>query len=284
MLSAFVTFRWEYFGLSILLIPLSIFIRSIRWKRILKNFGIESSQWEAFKMCILGGVSTALVPSFGSLIKVPYVRKNDIGLAQPVVSLFGEKYLDFALPLIFGIISYILICLNTINWLTLLIIFLLGFVFYKILRLLIKIFYLIIIHRLYNKFFNRHLKIEKHLLDFERVLDFYTYFLSVLELSIGGFVRIYLLVKALGIHFNIVNIVLVTSINSFITFIPISYLGVGTRDVGLMAAFRFFHYSSEEAIALSMTILLSRIIFVFVGSIFWLIDPPPLENLTKKSS
>jgi len=280
---AFLVLRWNYFGLSILLIPLSIFIRSVRWKRILKNYKIDLSQWESFKMCVLGGVSSSVVPTIGSFIKVPYVKKKGVGLARPVISVLGEKYIDLILPLVFGITSYILLCLNIINWITLLILFGVGFVVYVFLIIIIKLFYVIVIHNLFKKLIKGHLKIEKHLLDFERILDFNTYLLSVSEFAIGGFARIYLLAKAISIDFSFITVVLVTSINACITFIPISYFGLGTRDVGLIAAFQLFEHSSEEAIVLSLAILLSRVIFVFMGAVFWFVEPPPFENLRNDS-
>ncbi|MBL6996148.1 lysylphosphatidylglycerol synthase transmembrane domain-containing protein [Desulfobacula sp.] len=283
VVGTFVVLRWDCFILSILLIPLSIFIRSVRWKRILKKHNIDFSQWESFKMCVLGGVSSFVVPTVGSFIKVLYVKRENVGLARPIVSVLGEKYIDLILPLAFGIASYTLLYLNIINWLTLLIIFLFGFIFYVLLKLLVKMFYLIVVHNVFKKLIKRHSSVEKHLLDLESVLDFYTYLLSVMEFTVGGFVRIYLLAKAVSIDFSFITVVLVTSINSLITFIPISYFGIGTRDVGLIAVFQLFERSSEEAIALSLAILLSRIIFVFLGAAFWFIQPPPIENLSHNS-
>jgi uncharacterized membrane protein YbhN (UPF0104 family) len=61
--------------------------------------------------------------------------------------------------------------------------------------------------------------------------------------------------------------------------IPISFLGIGTRDAGLLAVFAFLGHTPEQAVALSMALLLLRIAIVFMGSLFWFIDPPPLSEL-----
>jgi uncharacterized membrane protein YbhN (UPF0104 family) len=56
-------------------------------------------------------------------------------------------------------------------------------------------------------------------------------------------------------------------------------LGIGTRDAGLLAVFSFFGHTPEQAVALSMALLLLRIAVVFMGSIFWYINPPPLGEM-----
>jgi uncharacterized membrane protein YbhN (UPF0104 family) len=71
------------------------------------------------------------------------------------------------------------------------------------------------------------------------------------------------------------------TITSLVAMIPISFLGIGTRDAGLLAVFKWFGHTPEQAIALSMALLSLRIAIVLMGSIFWLSDPPPLNELKK---
>jgi uncharacterized membrane protein YbhN (UPF0104 family) len=87
------------------------------------------------------------------------------------------------------------------------------------------------------------------------------------------------LTKGLNLELSFFQVVLIMTITSLITLIPISFLGIGTRDVGLLAVFNFFGHTPEQAVALSMALLLLRIAIVFMGSIFWFIDPPPLAEL-----
>ena len=90
------------------------------------------------------------------------------------------------------------------------------------------------------------------------------------------FLCVYFLNRGVGIDLSFSQVVLVMTITSLITLIPISFFGVGTRDVGLLAVFPWFGRTPEEAVALSLALLLLRVAIVFMGSIFWFADPPPL--------
>jgi len=90
---------------------------------------------------------------------------------------------------------------------------------------------------------------------------------------------VYFLVKGLSIDLSLSQVVLVMTVTSLISLIPVSFLGLGTRDVGLILVFRCFGHTGEEAIALSVGLLLIRIVTVFIGSIFWFMDPPVLTEL-----
>ena len=112
------------------------------------------------------------------------------------------------------------------------------------------------------------------------MLNFKIYSYSILAFGLY-FMSIYFLTKGLNLELSFFQVVLIMTITSLITLIPISFLGIGTRDAGLVAVFAFFGQSPEQAVALSMALLLLRIAIVFMGSVFWFIDPPPLAELKK---
>ena len=93
------------------------------------------------------------------------------------------------------------------------------------------------------------------------------------------FAAIYFLAEGLHLELSFFQVVLIMTITSLIAFIPISFLGIGTRDAGLLAVFSFFGHTPEQAVALSMALLLLRIAVVFMGAVFWFGDPPPLGEL-----
>ena len=90
---------------------------------------------------------------------------------------------------------------------------------------------------------------------------------------------IYYLSNGLNLELSFFQVVLIMTITSLITLIPISFFGIGTRDAGLLVVFKWFGYAPEQAVALSMALLLLRIAIVCMGSIFWFIDPPPFDEL-----
>ena len=110
------------------------------------------------------------------------------------------------------------------------------------------------------------------------MLGFKIYIFSVGAFGLY-FISIYFLTRGLNLELTFFQVVLIMTITSLITMIPISFLGIGTRDAGLLAVFSFFGHTPEQAVALSMALLVLRIAIVFMGSIFWFADPPPLAEL-----
>jgi uncharacterized membrane protein YbhN (UPF0104 family) len=137
---------------------------------------------------------------------------------------------------------------------------------------------LIIPARLKELFSKKGWKVAEHFAEFERALDCKTYALSVAGFGIY-YLCVYFLNRGIGIDLSFSQVILVMAVTSLITMIPISFFGVGTRDVGLLAVFRWLEYAPEEAIALSLALLLLRVTIVLMGAIFWFIDPPPLTEI-----
>jgi uncharacterized membrane protein YbhN (UPF0104 family) len=120
--------------------------------------------------------------------------------------------------------------------------------------------------------------INEHLLKIHDMLNFKIYIYSIGAFGLY-FISIYFLTKGLNLELSFFQVVLIMTITSLITLIPISFLGIGTRDAGLLAVFNFFGHTPEQAVALSMALLLLRIAIVFMGAVFWFSDPPPLAEL-----
>jgi len=110
-------------------------------------------------------------------------------------------------------------------------------------------------------------KIEEGLSDFYKGLNqlinsklfisaFFTilaYFLLVLQA--------YFLIIAMELPINFVTVTFLMAISSIITFIPISFSGLGTRDATLIYLFSIIALSQENAIIFSFLIFLTFHIF-----------------------
>lgn len=91
-----------------------------------------------------------------------------------------------------------------------------------------------------------------------------------------AYYQIWLLAKALGIQINYFTIVLLSTVISLLAILPISPSGtnIGTRDAALIAGFSWLKIGkSEEALALSMLILISIIFDTFCGYIAFSLVP-----------
>ncbi len=276
-LNTFLVLKWDWFFFSVLFIPASVFIRSVRWKRILRTYGIRYTAWKCFKLCMLAGAATSLFSSVGSFVKVFYVNKEKDGLARPIASIFAEKYLDVCLPVGLGAAGFFLYRYGIGEKMILPILIAAIILLYVIIIFAVKGLRVVATNLIPEKS-GMKMKAMSLFLDFERVIDTKNYLLSVFEFFLGGFVRVFILIQALSIGCRFVESVMLISLNSFVNFIPVSYLGIGTRDAGMIGVFNLFGYESEQAVALSMAILLSRLIFVFMGTLFWMFNQPVLEK------
>jgi len=271
--------KLHFFVLSVLLVPILVFIRSTRWRKILKKTNISYSIWKCFRIYFVELVTIMVVPAIGTFVKAVYPKRDGHGLLYPVLSVICDKYFDYLLPVILGLTSFLIIILKIKLELSLIILFLMACMIFIPAKKSIIIFSSHIIpNHLRESLLEKGLDIKERLFEIERILDLKTYILSLFGFVVYYFV-IYFLCKGLSIDLKFSEVVLLESITTVITLIPISFFGVGTRDVGLLAAFELLGHTPEQAIALSLTLLLLRIVIVFMGSVFWFMDPPQLTEL-----
>lgn len=280
---AFLVIRWDWFLLSICFIPLSVFVRSIRWRRILKKHEIDYTLWKCFRLCFIAGAMTSVLSSVGSFVKVFYADLGKEGFAKPFASVLAEKFFDICLPLGLGAAGFALYWFGAGEGVILPAFIAAVFLLYMLIVAVVRLFNFCV-----GVFIPQSLligeKVKNAVSDFQRVIDVETYALSVLEFAIGGFARVFLLIKALGIGCEFLESALIISVNSFVNFIPISYLGIGTRDVGMIGVFKLFGYAGETAIALSTVVLLSKVIFALMGFVFWLFNPNTVRLKVEQAS
>ena len=274
-----VAIHWPLFVLSAAITPGLVYIRSLRWWIILTDYGMAYSSWQCFKIYFVEMVVIMVVATVGTLAKVIYLKRDGYGLLQPILTVLTDKYYDYLLPLIFGIASVLLVWLNSDST-TGLVLFSLAtlLAYFPARRACLLLSTKFIPDRLKSLIIKKEWDVEAHLIHIFDTLNFRIYFLSVAAFGLY-FTSIFFLAAGLGLDLSFFQIVLIMTITSLIAFIPISFLGIGTRDAGLIAVFSFFGHTPEQAVALSMALLLLRITVVFMGSIFWFIDPPPLGEM-----
>ena len=188
---------------------------------------------------------------------------------------------DYLLPLIFGCTGVILAGLQIGAGFGLLIFTAVtGLAFFPARKAVWLLSPRILPKNLNELFVKKGLQIQNHLAQIYTTLNFKTYLYSVAAFGIY-FLCIYFLSMGLRIDLGFFQVILIMTITSLIAMIPVSFLGIGTRDAGLLVVFKWFGHTPEQAIALSMALLLLRIAILLMGSVFWLADPPPLNELKK---
>ncbi|MDJ0819031.1 MAG: lysylphosphatidylglycerol synthase transmembrane domain-containing protein [Desulfobacterales bacterium] len=274
-----VAIQWPFFALSAAINPLLVYLRSHRWRNILKSYKISYSNWQCFSMYFVEMVVIMVVATVGTFAKVIYLKRDGYGFAQPMLSIVSDKYYDYLLPLIFGITSVLLVWLGVDSDIGLILFALAtGLAFFPARQACLLLSSGMIPERLKSLLIKKEWNVEGHLTHIFDILNFRIYLLSVAAFGLY-FASIFFLAEGLNLELSFFQVVLIMTITSLIAFIPISFMGIGTRDAALLGVFSFFGRTPEEAVALSMALLLLRIAVVFMGSIFWFVDPPPLSEL-----
>ncbi|MDD5454386.1 MAG: lysylphosphatidylglycerol synthase transmembrane domain-containing protein [Candidatus Ratteibacteria bacterium] len=270
-----------FFTLSIILSPVVIFIRSIRWRRILKKFKVTYSIGKCFRIYFVEMVAIMVIPIIGTFVKAVYPKRDGHGFLRPILSIISEKYFDYLLLIIFGVISVILTRFKMGGSISIVILLLVACsLFIPAKQSIVFLFSQIIPKWIKKLFSERGWDISKHTSDVEKSLDPGTYVLSITGFGVY-FIAVYYLIRSLNINLDFSQVVLIMSITSLVTLIPISFLGIGTWDMALIVVFKWFGHTPEEAVALSIALLLLRVAIVFMGAIFWFIDPPPFLELKR---
>jgi len=271
--------KWSFFGLSLVLVPIFVFVKSIRWGSILKNFGISYSRWQCFRIYFVEMVAIMVVATVGTFVKIFYPRRDGHGLLRPFLSVIVDKYYDYLLPFVFGTTSAVLLWAELPPDVSVIVLFVVTCVAFIPARKIVGVLSpRIIPSRLKDFFFDKGWNVSEHMVEIQKALNSKIYMLSVAGFCVY-YLTVYFLAKSMNIGLSLSEIVLVMTITSLVSFVPISFFGLGTRDVGLLVVFKWFGHKPEEAVALSMALLLLRVAIVMMGSIFWFADPPTFTKL-----
>lgn len=276
--------QYNYLGLSLLTVPFIVAVRSIRWQRVLAAYGMHYPVWTCFKYNFVEMIAVAVISSAGSLIKTFYLRRDGYRFSTAILSIFSDKAFDYLLPLLFGIFSAVSFYFNLNPDNALLGFLVVMAVLFKPVQMAgISIFPKTIPKRLKEKMADKKWRFDHHFQQIATALDYRSYLLSAVGFLLY-FLSIYFLNLGLGLNFGFSQIVCIMALTSLIAAIPISFMGIGTRDAALIAVFAWYGRSAEEAVSLSLGLLLLRLSIMLMGSIFWYLDPPPLSQLKQMNN
>lgn len=265
-----------------------LLMKSWRWKYLLEKQGIKVFSFsEVFKIYTVGFYLSLLTPGkIGDFSKILYLKAEGYSVGKSFVTILIDRIADMLL--IGGVTFFGLIFLFSLFSSYQLLIIVLGFVF---------IFLLIKVYKKYPYFFQKafsflvpkgwqeHLKnnLNDFVSDFRKI-GVKTYIFTAIITLICWLVfyfQIYLLALSLNIQITFIYIVVLTSILSVSSLIPISPGGtnIGTREAILVFSFTTLNIGSKEsAIALSLLILSLIIIGGLIGMVAYFQKPLPLKT------
>lgn len=263
-----------------------IFFRSLRWNLLLRSFDQIFSFVITFFYYLIGAVGLISPGRLGEFIKVFYLKEHQTGTSLSIISVIIDRLFD-------------VIVMSTVASLAIIQLVPAGdtqkYIFSGLLSLGLLVFIALLLTQR-EFFWTTSLTILRKLVpdrfgdnidDLEDELtkmgtsNIYLIFLAGLVLSVSVFLlqvlRLQYIAWTIGLEPNFFWLAGVVSIMSLVNLIPITISGIGTRDAILIYFFTGIGVAKSSALAFSILILISHLIFGVFGSVLLVVYPPDIN-------
>lgn len=264
-----------------------ILIKAWRWNYLKKLQGIKYKLGDSFLMYWIGMVIGFVTPGrLGEVSKIGYLKNDGYSTGQSLVSVVMDRLLDLLFLISFGYLGIIFffgffkkitLIASTIILSIIVLIFISRKQFYK--RLIKKIF-LAIIPLKYRQSWQINFQ---DFLDGVKIYNkknyFYLFLITFLS-WIFYYCQVYLFAQSIGLTtVPFLYLIMAVTASGFITLLPLSFLGIGTRETTLIILLAPLTAKPETVILLSELILVTFFFATILGIIFWAIKPLPLTQI-----
>jgi glycosyltransferase 2 family protein len=253
--------NFNYIWVSLIFIISFFFIQTLKWFVIARKQKIKIPFLEAFKVNMIGNFYGFITPSkIGSIIRVDYLKKYGGDVGKGASNFVIDKILDlgslFVLAIVLGTVFYgdKIIPQAYLN---------VVFIIFVVMIAVFLFFYREESSRPVLKFIYHHLTPkkmkERGKIIFESFykdlppLGFllFVFFLNLLAWIIN-YLSSYLIGLSLGINVGFIPFLVILSISTLVTQIPITINGFGTRELTLINLFSLFGVEAVKALSLSL--------------------------------
>ena len=257
------------------------FNKALCWNYLKRQQGIKYNLKDSFLMYCSGMYIGLLTPGrLGEVTKALYLKKDGYSLGKSLVSVILDRLSDFAFLLIF-------LCIGSLFLISVLqeqiLIMILGIVIAVLLFIIfLKIglikwgldkLFNIFVPQKYQKSWKINFQDFINDLKIYKLKNYLIIFLITTFSWVFYYLQMYILAKGAGLSVPFLYLAISVTVAGFITLIPISISGIGTRDIALILLFSPFLIAKEQVIAFSALILLMLIWGALVGLACWLIKP-----------
>jgi len=263
----------------------SAFASSYRWNYLKKIQGLNYSNTQSFIIYCASHLAGSLTPGrVGEFSKIFYLKNDGHSYGRSAFSVILDRLFDVIFLLLFALFGMLLF-LNLFQsataylaaGLATLIILIIIYTKAPAIRKLTANLFGRLFDKLIAEKYKSFLKInyQEFLTEVKKMK--LTHYLAVFLLTalawLAFFCQMYVL--ALSVNINIPFLYLATSVTfaGIVTMLPISYLGLGTRDAILIGLFSVYGITKETAIIFSSLILLTYAVMAIAGFIAWQIKP-----------
>lgn len=277
-----------YISLAFIIIIILIGLKTLRWKCILRSQGIIISFRKAFEYyacSIFLGVATP--GRIGELCRAYFLSKSGMAtLSQGTLSVVVDRIFDiyfFFVISIFGIIILkpfqdtmlvVLTCCCVAGIPPILVVFR---------NIMIR-------NNTFKKLLSKFpLSFQNTLVEFSKSNHFFgtrlVCYATMFSMFSGAvyFFQCYVIAKAMLLPVSYVELGFIMSMTTLVSLLPISVMGLGTRESTLLFLMLPFHISKESILAFSLCIFIVFYVgSTLFGAFFWFFSPLKLNPFRKE--
>jgi len=276
------------FPIILLFIPKNIAI-AYRWHLFLKKIGINRSFWANIKVFFSGVLVGTVTPGrFGELYGVVRLKKDGHSGVKAAFSIFFSRFIDISVVLIMSIFAvYLFVKVKGVNPLYVKILLWVGFAIVILFFtgiIYFKDFIAGIAEKIMKKFLKKNIEKDKISLHLENINFSLLTKLVLLTLVFWliHYFQLYIIARDIGINITFVRIVFVFFLVSMVASIPVTVIGLGTRELAMINFLALFGVAREKSLALSLMTYGIMLLNMTFWTFSWVMEhkhKKPAENL-----
>ncbi len=290
IIDAFLSINFIFIIFSLTLTIPRVIIRNYAWQLVQKEQKITIGFFTSLKIFLIGYFYGSITPGFiGQIMRVPYMKEKT---GEPYGKLFVNTFIETILHTLslYGmmIIGALLILESipelfpiTTGWLIILLLVLLYFIkkergeklFFTLIKYLLPKKFKKQFNKFVNTFYDDFPKIKKLIVPL--ILGIFTWIII--------FSQEYIIIIALGLNIPYLYFLLLFPIANTAGFIPITFAGLGTRELASIIIFStLFAVSKEEVFVFTLLgFIITDIVTGFIGFILSLTETNSKISLIK---
>ncbi|MEK6972904.1 MAG: lysylphosphatidylglycerol synthase transmembrane domain-containing protein [archaeon] len=252
--------NFAFLGLAVLAVILSLILHGLKWQTIIKHYGKAPSLFESVRIFCVGTMIGFLTPlKLGIFIRSAYIKH--LGLQKAVASVLADRATD--------IIFVCFIAMLSIFALNLEVVFMPS---QKIIMLFLILIAAIIAFSI-KRFRSKITDIANETIS---AISNKKTIIPLIFLTPAAFLSTvliyYLIAQSLSINLSLTFLLMVVSITILIETMPITFLGLGTREAGMIFMLAMKGISAESAVTVSLLYLFTNYITLSVIGLSKLIN------------
>lgn len=279
------------FGILIMIIVLTFLVRAYKWKLLIKDQNMEVSYFQLLSMFCSSYFVSVIVPGrIGEFIRIFFLQKKGHSFPKSSISVIVDRFQDVIILIIMGCFGLLYFSSIFIDQFILIVgLLLIGtiglIIFFMSKKLRCFIFDMIVKFLIPKKYKEKTRNgFDEFILELKKIKISTHIITAIVSLAAWMifYVMFYWVALLMGIDVTLFQIIIISSISSLVTTLPLSFSGLGTRDAIFILLFAQLGIASEEAIAFSTSIFFMYILSGVFGLGFWLHNPVYLNDKDAK--